>query len=103
MKIHFREDTARAFERRRRQFSLASTLVVLTGFAVLAYTTHESEAFGIVEAGVAFGIGLLVYLLRVWLWRCPTCSAPLEMGGLHVSDLRRSHRIACKRCGATYP
>ena len=99
--MRFANDHIQTFKFRRRAFSLLSALVAIGSFGALAFMTFDDAVFGKAEWLVlVLAIGLL-FLLKRHLWRCPACDSVLEMGGIHVQDLKRSHQMRCKRCGAS--
>ena len=95
----FVDDLSKKFRVRRRLFSLFSTIAVVAGFGCMAALNQKELDFGGQELMIILFVLLLIYVLKKIFWKCPSCNRALEMGGIHVSDLRRSNLVRCPHCG----
>tara|TARA_Y100000589_G_C26949263_1_gene545774 strand:+ start:59 stop:364 length:306 start_codon:yes stop_codon:yes gene_type:complete len=97
--VQFDDDLSRKYRVRRRVFSYLSFVVVVAGFGGLVFLNPDKLEFGNQEAGIVLFVLLTIFLLKRRFWKCPACNRGLDMGGIHVSDLRRSNVVRCPHCG----
>ena len=88
------------YRRSRFAFSFASLVVVLlTIFFILNCKSWgwEPSIFPIIIADV-----VIIYLLKVKLWKCPACGFSFEMGTKDPGSMKSSSLDSCPKCSASF-